>query len=285
MIHLTDEQKPLVEQTARGDWLSGSHGYLPSLLGEDNRVLTLKRRCEGPPLHDLWGELRQTMSSRSRSFGTEVELRLTGLITSPTSDVAQAKLGQYLQEGQRLREQGQLTEALISILVGSEYYWRRHVPMRAAGLLLEASDLLYLLKEHDSSYQCLLGALRLAVEGRPTLWWEFEILADTFLLTVGLSIVQNPALVSPRMRDCRELLPKKLQHRVGREDGYRTAIALRRAVRHRSLSPVDALDTTPTLRTRSEFASLYEYLMASAERYSVVRDGLIALRHLTQRED
>lgn len=225
------------------------------------------------------------MSSRARSFGTEVELRLTGLMTSPSSDVAQSKLGQYLQESQRFREQGHLTEALVSILVGSEYYWRKHHPMRAAGLMLEASDLLYLLNEHDTSYQCLLGTLRLAAEGRPAVWWEFEILGDVFLLTVSLSITENPGLASSRIRSLRERLPKKLLSRASREDGYRIAIALRRAVRRRSLSPVDALDTTPTLRTHSEFASLYEYLMASAERYSVVRDGLVALRHLTQRED
>jgi hypothetical protein len=225
------------------------------------------------------------MSSRARSFGTEVELRLTGLMTSPTSDVAQSKLGQYLQESQRLREQGHVMEALISILVGSEYYWRTHHPMRAAGILLEASDLFYLLNEHDTSYQCLLGALRLAVEGRPTLWWEFEILGDVFLLAVSLSMIDNSALTSRRIHDLRELLPKRLLSRASREDGYRIAIALRRTVRRRSLSPVDALDTTPTLRSHSEFASLYEYLMASAERYIVVRDGLIVLRHLTQREE
>jgi hypothetical protein len=206
-------------------------------------------------------------------------------MTSPTSDVAQSKLGQYLQESQRLREQGRLTEALISILVGSEYYWRKHHPMRAAGLLLEASDLLYLLNEHSTSYQCLLGTLRLAVEGRPTVWWEFEIIGDVFLLTVSLSIIENPALAAPRIHDLRELLPSRLQSGVSREDGYRIAVALRRALRRHSLSPVDALDTTPTLRSHSEFASLYEYLMATAERYMLVRAGLIALRHLTQCED
>jgi hypothetical protein len=239
----------------------------------------------GSSLQDLWRELRQTMSSRARSFGTEVELRLTGLMTSPTSDVAQAKLGQYLEEGQRLREQGHITEALISTLVGSEYYWRKHYPMRTAGLLLEASDLVYLLHEYDTSYQCLSGALHLTAEGRPSQWWEFEILGDTFLLAVSLSIVQNSALASPRIRSLRELLPKRLQSRASREDGYRIAIALRRAITRRSLSPIDAMDTIPTLRSHSEFASLYEYLMASAERYTVVRDGLIVLRHLTQRED
>jgi hypothetical protein len=206
-------------------------------------------------------------------------------MTSPTSDVAQSKLGQYLQESGCLREQGHLTEALISILVGSEYYWRKHHPMRAAGLLLEASDLLYLLDEHGGSYQCLVGALRLAVEGRPTEWWEFEIMGDVFLLAVSLSIIENPALASPRIHDLRALLPTRLQSRVSREDGYRIAIGLRRALRRRSLSPIDALDTTPTLRSHSEYASLYEYLTASAERYMLVRASLTALRHLTQRED
>jgi hypothetical protein len=225
------------------------------------------------------------MSSRTRSFGTEVELRLTGLMTSPSSDVAQSKLGRYLQESRHLREQGHLVEALISILVGSEYYWRTHHPMRAAGLLLEASDLFYLLNEHGTSYRCLLGALGLAVEERPTLWWEFEILGDVFLLAVSLSVIDDSALTSQRIHDLREPLPKRLLFRASREDGYRIAIALRRAVHRRSLSPVDTLDTTPTLRSHSEFASLYEYLMASAERYSVVRDGLIALRHLTQSEE
>lgn len=206
-------------------------------------------------------------------------------MTSPSSEVAQAKLGKYLQEEWRLRNTNRFAEALVIVLVGGEYYWRKHRQIRAAGLLLEAADLFYLLEQEESSQRCLTAALNLIIEGRPKAWWEFEILANIFLLTACLALIENPSTLSKRIRDLRNLAPQRLQTRLQREDGYRVAITLRRTFRMRNLTPLEGLDTKPTLRSSSDFATLYEYLMGLTERYALIRDGITALRRITQPED
>jgi hypothetical protein len=206
-------------------------------------------------------------------------------MTSPSTEVAQAKLGKYLQEEWRLRNANQLAEALVIILVSGEYYWRKHLPIRAAGLLLEAADLFHLIGQNESSQRCLTAALNLTIEGRPKSWWEYEILANIFLFAACLALTENPSSISKRIRNLRNLLTEKLQTRIPREDGYRIAITLRRTYRLRNLTLLEELDEKPTLRSSSEFSTLYEYLMGLAERYALIRDGVTTLRHITQPED
>jgi hypothetical protein len=218
-------------------------------------------------------------------LATEAELRLTGLMTSPSPEVAQTKLGKYLQEEWRLRNANQLAEALVIVLVSGEYYWRQHFPIRAAGLLLEAADLFHLIEQKESSQRCLTAALNLILEGGPKTWWEYEIMANTFLLTACLAIIENPSLISKSIGNLRNLVPQRLQTRLQREDGYRVAINLRRTFRMRNLTLLEELDEKPTLRSSSDYTTLYEYLMGLSERYALIRDGITALRRITQLED
>ena len=88
---------------------------------------------------------------------SESELRLTGLMTSPSPEVAKVKLGQYLQEADELRAQNKFQDALIVVLVAGEFFWRKHQPTRAAGLLLEASDLFFILQKLEASQQIVLA--------------------------------------------------------------------------------------------------------------------------------
>lgn len=236
-------------------------------------------------MQHLWRELRQQLDDKESSNVTEVELRLTGLMTSPGPEVAKAKLGQYLQEARRLRQRNQLQEAAVIILVCAEYYWRKHQLTRSAGLLLEACDLFYLLNNPNASQRCLDGALDLSQKQAPLAWWEREIIGNIFLLTAAITLISDPSVLSKQLRQFRDRLPKKLQRRVSREDGYRVTIALRRAQKQHSLSPIEALDAKATYRTRSEFTTLYEYVMGMAERYSLVRDALTTFRYETQQED
>jgi len=205
-------------------------------------------------------------------------------MTSPSREVAHAKLGQYLEESRRLREKNRLEEALVAILVGAEYYWRRHRPVRSAGLLLEAGDLFHLLERRSASQSCLQAALNLAVEGRTNQWWKFDIMATAVLLIACLALIEDPSTLSERLREIRELLPPRVLNRLRREDGYRLAITLRRSARRRDLTPLEALEVMPTRRASSEFATLREYLTSLSERYALIRDGLTALRHLAQPE-
>jgi len=239
---------------------------------------------EAAASRSLWSELRQELVGSERSLAREVELRLTGLMSSPSHEVAHAKLGRYLQESRRLREANRLEEALVAILVGAEYYWRQHRPVRAAGLLLEAGDLFHLLGRHTASQRCLQAALTLAAEGRPDSWWKFDIMATAVLLTACLALVEDPSTLSGRLREIRETLPPRVLGRLRREDGYRVAITLRRAARRGDLTPLEALEVMPTRRASSEFTTLREYLTSLSERYALIRDGLTALRRLAQPE-
>lgn len=236
-------------------------------------------------MQNLWRELYQELTTQHRPLATDAELRLTGLMTSPSSEIAKAKLGQYLQEAQRAREKNQLQDSLILVLVSGEYYWRKHQPTRAAGLLLEASDLFYLLQLPEISYRCLSAALDLVKKKIPLVWWEYELLGNIFLFTASLAILNAPATLSQRLTHFRKALSKTQQSQVSREDGYRVATALRRAYQRRSLVPLDELDTKTTLRSQAESTTLYEYLTGEAERYILIRDGLTALRRETQQED
>ncbi len=215
----------------------------------------------------------------------EAELRLTGLMTSPETDVAKTKLGQYLQEAKKLRRTKRYEDALIIILVSGEYFWRKHQPTRAAGLLLEASDLFYLMQKFETSYRCLQAALNLMTQEPHLIWWEKEMIGSIFLLAACLVILGDPTLIRTRFQDFRNLLSKKAQRARSREDGYRVAIALYRSVNRQSLAPIDELETKATLRTRSDYSTLYEYLQASSQRYAIIRDGLIALRHAIIQEE
>lgn len=206
-------------------------------------------------------------------------------MTSPSSEIAKAKLGQYLQEAQRAREKNQIKESLILILVSSEYYWRKHQPTRAAGLLLEACDLFYLFQLPEISFRCLSAALDLVRKKMTLVWWEYELLGSIFLFTANLAILKAPSTLSQQLTNFRKALSKTQQSQVSREDGYRVATALRRAYQRQSLVPLDALDTKTTLRSQAESTTLYEYLTGEAERYILIRDGLTALRRVTQQED
>ena len=175
--------------------------------------------------------------------------------------------------------------ALVLVLVSSEFYWRKHQLTRAAGLLLEASDLFYTIQNLVTSRQCLTAALDLIIKKPGLDWWENELLGTIFLFTACLTLLETPSSINQGLNALRNTLSKKQQAQVRREDGYRIALAIRRAVQRHSLSPIDDLDTKTTLRSRSEYATLYEHLMGFAKRYVLIREGLIALRRETQQED
>jgi hypothetical protein len=239
----------------------------------------------GVSLQTLWHDLYHAIDDHQRSLVTDAELRFTGLMSSPSPEVAKEKLGQYLQEAYRLRKKNRPKNALILVLVSSEFYWRKHQPTRAAGLLLEASDLFYFIQNPVTSHQCLAAALELTIK-KPSLdWWENELLGTIFLFAACLSLLERSSSINQRLNTLRNALSKKQQVQVGREDGYRVAIAIRRAVQRKSLSSIDDLDTKTTLRSQSEYTTLYEHLMGFAERYAIIRDGLTALRRKTQQED
>ncbi len=248
-------------------------------------VRTFFQSLRGVSLQNLWRDLYREVEPQHRSFETEAELRLTGLMTSPGSEVAKTKLGQYFQEAKKLRTKTQYKEALVIILVSGEYYWRQHKPTRAAGLLLEASDLFYLNQNLETSQRCLRAALDLMIQQSRLTWWENELIGSIFLLTACLTIIGNPSSLRTQLNNYRNSLSKKQQTRVSREDGYRVAIALRRAINRKSLAPIDDLDTKTTLRNRSEYTTLYEHIQGLSERYVIIRDGLIALRRETHQEE
>jgi hypothetical protein len=225
------------------------------------------------------------MDHQRRSSATEAELRFTGLMTSPGPGVAKAKLGQYLQEAKIFRAKKEYNSALLLILVSGEYYWRHHHPSRAAGLLLEAADLFYLQDALKSSQSCLQGALDLLIRKSPLTWWEKEMIGSLFVFAACLILIADAANLSKHIDIFRKSLSKKQQARFRREDGYRVAIALRRAVNRKSLGSLDELETKTTLRSRSEYATLYEYMQGLSERYAIIRDGLIALRREIHQED
>jgi hypothetical protein len=233
-------------------------------------------------LQEFWRELWQQIDNQQQSYVSEAELRLQGLCSSPTSEVAYSKLGKYLQEGWRLRNVSMLTDALVAILVSAEFYWRERRCTRAAGLLLEASDLFYLLDKGATSQRCITNSLHLAVQGQPTQWWEFDIMASALLFSTCLSLIENPEILTRQFRALRASVPKRIQKRLGREDAYRVTLFLRRATRLHTLTPLAALDTISTLRSSSEFSTLYDYLTGHAERYALIRDGLTALRRIAQ---
>jgi hypothetical protein len=215
---------------------------------------------------------------------TESELRLTGLMTSPSPEIAKVKLGQYLQEANELRAQNQSQNALIIVLVAGEFYWRKHQPTRAAGLLLEASDLFFILQKFEASQTCLKTALELITTKTPLKWWEKELFGSIFLFTAALALIERSSSISHRFSDLRRKLSVKQQSQIRREDGYRVALAIRKAVKHQALSPIDDLDTKTTLRSHSDYTTLYEYLMGQANRYVLIDKGLTALQQQIQQE-
>jgi hypothetical protein len=233
-------------------------------------------------LQEFWRELWQQINDQQQSYVSEAELRLRGLLSSPSSELAYSKLGNYMQESWRLRSASMTTDALVATLVSAEFYWREHRFTRTAGLLLEASDLFYLLEKRGASQECITTALHLAVQGQPTQWWEFDIIANTILFTACLSLIENPENLAKQFRELRALIPEKMRKRVGREDAYRVTLFLRRATRIQTLTPIITLDTISTLRCSSDFSSLHDYLTGHAERYALIRDGLEALRRRVQ---
>jgi hypothetical protein len=225
------------------------------------------------------------MASQHEFFQTEAELRRTGLMTSPEPEVAKTKLGQYLQEAKNLRNQKKYKDALVIVLVSSEYFWRHHQSTKAAGLLLEAADLFYLEERIESSQRCLQMALDLVAQTPQFSWWEKEMAGTIFLLTACLTIIDETDNLSRQLNALRMTLSKRQQARLSREDGYRVAIALRRAIARNSLIPINDLDTKTTLRSRSEHATLSEYLQGLSERYVIIGDGVNALRLEAHQED
>ncbi len=175
-----------------------------------------------------------------------------------------------------------LADALVAILVSAEFYWHKHRYTRAAGLLLEASDLFYLLDKCATSQRCITTALQLAIQEQPMHWWEFDIMANALLFSTCLSLIENPEGLAAQFRTLRASVPKRIQKRLSREDAYRVTLFLRRAVRLHTLTPLTTLDTICTLRSSSEFSTLHDYLAGHAERYALIRDGLTALQRLVQ---
>ncbi len=175
-----------------------------------------------------------------------------------------------------------LTGALVANLVSAEFYWSEQRFTRAAGLLLEASDLFYLLDKCATSQRCITTALHLAVQGQPTHSWEFDIMANALLFSACLSLIENPEILAEQFRALRTSVPERIQKRLGREDAYRVTLFLRRATRLQTLTPLTTLDTISTLRSSSDFSTLYDYLTGHAERYALIRDGLTALRRIAQ---
>lgn len=205
-------------------------------------------------------------------------------MTSPSPEIAKVKLGQYLQEADELRAQKQFQNALIIVLVASEFYWRKHQPTRAAGLLLEASDLFFMLQKLEASQRCLTTALDLITTKTLLKWWEKELFGSVFLFTASLALIESSSSISHRLSDLRQTLSVKQQSQIRREDGYRVALALRKAVKQQALTPIDDLDTKTTLRSHSDYTTLYEYLMGQAKRYVLIDNGLAALQHQIQQE-
>lgn len=204
-------------------------------------------------------------------------------MTSPSPEIATVKLGQYLQEANELRAQNQFQNALIVVLVAGEFFWRKHQPTRAAGLLLEASDLFFMLQKLEASQGSLNTALELIATKMPLKWWEKELFGSIFLFTASLALIENSSSITQRLSDLRQTLSAKQQVQIRREDGYRVALAIRKAVKQQVLSPIDDLDTKTTLRSRSDYTTLYEYLMGQAKRYVLIDKGLVALqRHIQQ---
>jgi hypothetical protein len=245
---------------------------------------TLSRSLRGVFLQNLWRDLYKLVGNHQQSFETEAELRLTELMTSPGFDSAKAKLGQYLQEATKLREKKQYEDALIIVLVSGEYYWRQHEPTRAAGLLLEASDLFYLAQKPDASNNCLRAAFDLMAPRAQLSWWERELIGSIFLLVACLSIIVDSNSLKTQLNSFYGFLSPKQQARLRREDGYRIVIALRRAITRKSLTPIEDLDSKAPLRSRSDYSTLYEHLQGISERYVIIHDGLIALQNETQSE-
>ncbi len=244
----------------------------------------LSRLLRGVFLQNFWRDLYKAVGNHRKSFETEAELRLTGLMTSPGSDVAKAKLGQYLQEAAKLREKKQHEDALVFVLVSGDYYWRKHQPTRAAGLLLEASDLFYLAQKRDVSLRCLRAALDLMAPITQLSWWESEMIGSIFLFVACLVIIVDSLSLKTQLDSFLHILSKKQQARLRREDGYRIVIAFRRAIRRKSLAPIDDLDTKAPLRSRSVYTTLFEHLEGMSERYVIIHDGLVALQSETQLE-
>jgi hypothetical protein len=205
-------------------------------------------------------------------------------MTSPTTEIAKTKLGQYLQDANRLRRDNQIPSALVVVLVSGEYYWRKHQPSRAAGLLLEACDLFFKISDLPASQQCLDAALKLLVTKPNLAWWENELLGDVFLFLACVALLEDSSTISQLITNSRNRLSAKLQSQLSREDGYRVAIALRRVIKRKSLTPLDELDSKATLRSRSKHATLYEHLIGLANRYSLIQEGLTVLRSSIQQE-
>jgi hypothetical protein len=236
-------------------------------------------------LQNFFRQLWEELDDEEIVSSNEIELKFTDLMTSLNSDAVQIKLGQYLQDARRLRENNQFRKALSIVLVVAEYYWRKHQPFRAAGLLLEAGDLFYLIQQNELSTRCLDAAFTLASSPPPRQWWEFEILASLVLFNAALALVETPSELSKRIRTLRNALPDPLRVKLGRQDGYRIAITFRRAYRSRSMHPINSLDMKLTTRKNAETDTLYEYLMNLTERYALIQDGLRALRQLMQDEE
>jgi hypothetical protein len=206
-------------------------------------------------------------------------------MTSPEPEVAKTKLGQYLQEAKKLRNQKRYKDALVIVLVSSEFFWRQHQSTKAAGLLLEAADLFYLEERIENSLRCLRMALDLVAQTPQSNWWEKEMAGTIFLLAACLTLIDDTDNLSQQLNTFRTTLSKKQQERLGREDGYRVAIALRRVIARNSIVPIDDLDVKTTLRSRSEYTTLSEYLQGLSERYVIIKDGVIALRREAHQED
>jgi len=206
-------------------------------------------------------------------------------MTSPSSEIAKKKLGQYLQDANRLRRENQIPAALVVVLVSGEYYWRKHLPTRAAGLLLEACDLFFLINDLTSCQQCLDVALELLLSKPNLRWWESELLGDLFLFLACVAVLEDFSTISQRLTDSRNRLSVKLQSQISREDGYRVAIALRRVIQRKSLAPLDELDSNTTLRSRSKYSTLYEHLLGLANRYALIQESLMLLQNTIQPEN
>ena len=205
-------------------------------------------------------------------------------MTSPSTEIAKTKLGQYLQEANRLRGENQISAALIIVLVSGEYYWRKHQPSRAAGLLLEACDLFFLINNLRACQQCLDAALELLITKPNLTWWESELLGDVFLFLACMALLDDFSTISKRLTDSRNRLSVKLQSHISREDGYRVAVALRRVIQRKSVDPLDELDSNTTLRSRSKHTTLYEHLLGLANRYALVQESLTRIQSAIKQE-
>jgi hypothetical protein len=245
---------------------------------KDSLKLDTRLYLWGVCLQNLWRDLYLRAGAHNPSLESDAELRLTGLMTSPSTEIAKTKLGQYLQDANQLREKNQIPAALVVVLVSAEYYWRKHHPNRAAGLLIEACDLFSLIQDLEASQKCLDTALELLLTKPALAWWESELLGDLFLFLVCVALLDDSSTISQRLTDFRNRLSEKLQSQISREDGYRVATALRRAIQRKSSAPLDELDSKTTLRTQSKHTTLHEHLLGLANRYSLIQEGLTALQ-------